>query len=479
MKHKQCIVIGAGVAGLSSAALLASKGYDVMVIEQSSTYGGKVGERMVGHAYFDSGPSVCTDTRVIDLVYTKCGKNPRDYWQYQKLLENTAYFWPSDDTRYTMPIGTARIERSIVHTFHERPKKVRAYSKRTQALYALTARYYIDRRIALKTLFHPKAFVGAMKLLPLLFSTVNTRNSRYFSNPKTVQLFNRYATYSGSNPYKAPAVLQFAAIPELTQGVYFPDGGMRSIATGLYKLCEDVGVKFLFNKKITSLQQSNNFVTSVRVNKQQFLCDTLLYSGDVVRLYELLGDTTHKHKIAQTERSTSAIVFYWEVRGTFKQFGLHNVIFSDDYQKEYAQLQRGEIPQDPTIYLNITSKVDRSHAAKGTENWFVMVNVPAGTKDVAILALKDVVKAKLETMLGGYITILHEHTMSPTDIATSTSAWQGAIYGQASNSLQSLLFRPKNHAKTPYNIYRVGGTVHPGGGIPLAVRSALITTDML
>ena len=124
MKQQRCIVIGAGIGGMTAAALLANKGYDAMVLEQSATYGGKVGKLQVGDSIFDTGPSVCTDPEIIDAIYARCGKNPRDYWSYEPLAEATRYFWPEDGTEYVMPVGQTRIERSIVHAFSEKPKKV-------------------------------------------------------------------------------------------------------------------------------------------------------------------------------------------------------------------------------------------------------------------------------------------------------------------------------------------------------------------
>jgi phytoene dehydrogenase-like protein len=240
-----------------------------------------------------------------------------------------------------------------------------------------------------------------------------------------------------------------------------------------------MGVIFRFSEKVTTIAQKNGRAHTVKTDAHKYSCDEVVYGGDVVRLYEALGNVTAKQKVSMPERSTSAVVFYWEVRGAYKQFGLHNIIFSDDYSVEYDQLRRGEVPTDPTIYINITSKAIPEHAAKGTENWFVMVNVPAGTKDFAVLSVKETITKKLEAMLGGYITILNEEYLSPSKLDAYTGAWQGAIYGQATNSFASLLARPKNHIKNPKNVYTVGGTVHPGGGIPLAARSAIIVADQL
>jgi phytoene dehydrogenase-like protein len=318
-----------------------------------------------------------------------------------------------------------------------------------------------------------------MRMLPFIVQSLHTRNQKYFLNKKTIQFFDRFATYSGSNPFRAPAITTFAGMPEMIEGAYYPTGGMRSIADALYSLCIDMGVQFEFNSSVNSIETKDGAIQNVVLDSKSYQPEMIVYAGDAVRLPGLLGKPVVNSRFSMLERSTSAIVFYWEVKGSYESLGLHNILFSKDYKKEYEELRRGLVPEDPTLYINITCKKTTGHASKGTENWFVMVNVPAGINDVEVLSLRDRVIKRIESLFGGYLTILNESYTSPSRLMQHTGSWKGAIYGQSSNSTSLALRRPPYKVKGYATIYRVGGTVHPGGGIPLSIRSAKILADKL
>jgi phytoene desaturase len=468
-KSKQhIVVIGAGVGGLAAALIAKSKGYDVSVYEQSDTYGGKMGTLNLSGAIFDTGPSLATDVLCIDNIYKICGLEPRNYWNYIKLPEITRYFWNNGQT-YIMPSGFIKIEKSIARNFDVDIKSLHKYLKKMEYGYKNGVPHFVDKPVNIKSFTSAKAIATLSKISPLLLQDLHNRNKRYLSDNNLVQLFDRYGTYSGSNPYKAPALTGLTAGPEITDGIYYPIGGMRSIADGLYKAAKDTGVKFHFNSRVKSVislaGKAQAILTDIPIKS-----DIVIYDGDSIRLNKLLGKS--KEVVPKKQRSTSAFVFYWVVRGNHKQLGLHNILFSGDYYKEYKDISAGKPPVDPTVYINITSKVEPGLSPAGTENWFVMVNVSAGTEEKHMQAVKSSVLRRISTI---NITpdIVAEDYLSPKRLEEKTGAWQGAIYGQAANSLLPALKRPSNESSIK-GLYLIGGTAHPGGGVPLAVRSATI-----
>jgi phytoene dehydrogenase-like protein len=224
----------------------------------------------------------------------------------------------------------------------------------------------------------------------------------------------------------------------------------------------------------------------VRIGGECCDADAVISNSDVYYTYANLLDDAHKAAaIQKQERSTSGIVFYWGVQKTSSELRLHNIFFSDDYREEFGDLRAGRLPADPTVYVNITSKMDAVHAPSGCENWFVLVNAPAGIEisaegeKASLPVLREVVIQKLSSALRTNLAplILTEDILDPADIEAQTGSYLGALYGTASNSAMAAFNRHPNRSRKYRGLYFCGGTVHPGGGIPLCLRSGRLAAD--
>jgi diapolycopene oxygenase len=206
---------------------------------------------------------------------------------------------------------------------------------------------------------------------------------------------------------------------------------------------------------------------------------------DVTPTYRrLLRGQKAPEKILRQERSSSALIFYWGIKRSFPQLGLHNIFFSNNYKKEFQDIFNGVVPAaDPTVYVNITSKDVPADAPAGCENWFVMVNVPEHKGQdwqKLIPAYREVIKRKLEPLLGADLTsvIENESTLTPLDIEFKTSSLGGSLYGTSSNNRYAAFLRHANESSRIKDLYFCGGSVHPGGGIPLCLLSAKIVSEI-
>ena len=315
---------------------------------------------------------------------------------------------------------------------------------------------------------------------------MNQLNERKLKNDKMVQLFNRYATYNGSNPYKAPGILHIIPHLEFNKGAYFPQGGMHTITQSIYELAKSLNVNFHFNSPVQSIIVSAKKASGIIIKDKKVLSDLVICNMDVVPAYRnLMPQEKQPEKILKQERSSSALIFYWGINHSFKNLDLHNIFFSENYKKEFSYLfEKKDVYHDPTVYLNISSKEHTEDAPKGKENWFTMINVPYDDNQdwerIKIEAKKNIL-TKLSRMLKTDIEPLieYEQILEPRTIESKTQSYKGALYGTSSNEQMAAFFRHPNFSKNIKDLYFCGGSVHPGGGIPLALSSAKIVASLI
>lgn len=489
MEHaKKAIVVGAGIAGMAASIRLAVQGYEVDLFEKNDYPGGKLSQFSIDGYLFDAGPSLFTQPDNLKALFDLADEPMEDYFQYQSMPISFKYFY-EDGTIMNAYTDNGKLAAEMEEKLGEAPNKVLDYLNDSKHLYEHIASIFLNHSLHKKaTLFQSKIF-KAIKTLKwkYLFRSMHQVNGGYFANPKTVQLFNRYATYNGSNPYKAPGMLSLIPHLELNEGTFYPKGGMISITNALYQLALKKGVRFHFNAPVQRIIQQDRLVRGVVVEGKNIFANLVVSNMDVFFTYQkLLGDARMANQVLKQERSSSALIFYWGVKSEFPQLELHNIFFSTDYAAEFkAIFQTGSMHADPTVYVNITSKNEPGlQAPNGKENWFVMVNCPANKgQDWKTLqqTARAAVIAKLNRILGVDLETLIEveEVLDPVLIESKTASYMGSLYGTSSNSKMAAFLRHPNFSKALKGLYFVGGSVHPGGGIPLCLKSAQIMGSMV
>lgn len=486
---KKALIIGAGIAGIASAIRLAVKGYQVEVYEANSYPGGKLSQFEQGAYRFDAGPSLFTMPQYVDELFELAGKNPPDYFRHQRLDTVCKYFY-EDGTRLTAYADADRFDDEIQQQTGEPAGAIKHYLNNSSRIYSITNHVFLERSLhRLKTYLRRDTFNSILRFGKIdAFRSMHKANLDFFKDKRVVQFFDRYATYNGSNPYTAPATLN--VIPHLEQhfGAYFPEGGMYSITSCLVKLAGSLGVKFHYNKPIAEIVLEGHKVKGIRTNDGIIEGDIVISNMDIWFTYHKLLSAypkLHPQKILNQERSSSALIFYWGIRGQFKELDLHNIFFSADYEAEFDHIWRQkDICRDPTIYLNISSKYKPDDAPESCENWFVMINVPANTGqdwDALIVEARRNILNKLSRLLGKAISplIANESVFDPRSIESRTASYQGSLYGTSSNSQFAAFLRHANKSSKIKGLYFCGGSVHPGGGIPLCLLSAKIVSELV
>ncbi|MBO2008274.1 phytoene desaturase [Siccationidurans soli] len=482
-------IIGAGIAGLATAVRLAVAGHPVTVFEAGPTFGGKMQQFALPGGYrFDAGPSLFTLPQLVDDLFRLAGREPAEYFRYQRLDPITHYFF-ADGTRLTAWADAEKFAAEIEAKLATPAAEVTRFLARAGRAYDATAGTFLHKSLHKAGTYLSSETLKAVGALPQLglLGTMHQRHANAFGkDPRLVQLFDRYATYNGSDPYQAPATLSM--IPHLEHGIgaFYPEGGIYAIAESLLRLATEFGVKFRYNEAVEEIITAEKRVTGLRTALDVYDFGRVVSNMDVVPTYRRLlpGQPAPERTLGQP-RSSSALIFYWGIRREFSELDLHNIFFSADYKAEFrAIFEERTVADDVTVYVNITSKKTPTDAPVGHENWFVMVNVPHDQgQDWDALASKTraAVLRKLSQALGTAVEplIAAERVWTPPGIAADTSSFGGALYGSSSNNALAAFLRHPNFSGQLEGLYFCGGSVHPGGGIPLCLLSAKIVSSLI
>lgn len=482
---KSVAVIGSGVGGLAIALRLAVRGFQVEIFERAETPGGKLNEFSVDGFRFDTGPSLFTLPELVEELIVLCGRKPEDYLQMKQLEMTCRYYFPDGSV---LPAWAEKDR--FLETLKEQnysSEEVEQFLKHQEFIFNNTQDFFLFTAIHKLSVSLPKAFrqnwMALLKLDP--FTSMHARNRKSFHHPNLTQLFDRYATYNGSNPYQAPATLNMIAHLEHNKGAFFPVGGMYEIVRTLVKLAEEMNIGIHTQTAVKKLVTEKNQVSGIETEQGFQAFDYVVNDTDISYFYSnLLPDSKKLERIKKRGKSSSALIFYWgmNIQSTLD---VHTILFSKDYQDEFDGLfGRKVFANDLTVYIFISSKANPSDAPEGKENWFVMVNAPeeAGQDwQAEIGRARSIILKKIQETLHVDISaaIESEKILTPQGIAEKTASVGGSLYGNHSNSPFSAFLRHPNFSRKYKNLFFVGGSVHPGGGIPLCLASAKIVDELI
>lgn len=486
-KNPSAIIIGAGIAGIATALRLKATGMDVVVFEANEYPGGKLHGFTLDDYRFDAGPSLFTMPELVTELFGLFGEQATDFFQYHRKESVCNYFW-EDCTRFTVHSDREVFAKEAATKFGVDAVSLLAYLKKSQQKYELTAPLFLEKSLhKISTYLSMDTLKVISKITELdIDASLHSLNEASIGEPHLVQLFNRYATYNGSSPYRTPGIMSMIPHLEFHLGTYYPKGGMHRITTSLYELALRQGIQFHFGQMVTRILVKNRRAIGIQTMDQTHLAEVVVSNMDIYSTYKkLLPDQPHPERTLRQERSSSAIIFYWGIRGRFPELDLHNILFSSDYRQEFEHLFGTQtLFRDPTVYLNITCKEDPGDAPPGCENWFVMINAPSDYGQdwnaMVAQARRDIL-AKINRLLGVDLASLIEveELLTPPLIEKQTSSYRGALYGAASNSRFAAFLRHPNFTSKIKHLYCSGGSVHPGGGIPLCLFSAKITAELI
>ena len=481
MPASRTVIVGGGVGGLCVAIRLAARGHDVTLCERLPEVGGKLAVYRRDGFTFDLGPSLLTLPQQFDEVMRCAGTSLDAELDVRRLSTQFRCFWQNHTTAtfYDNPIDTA----SSLDGMHPGAgEEYLRFLKHSRTIWDVSERTFLAGPMS-----GPLSLLRRMKGLRD-FSAIDARRTlstaarKHFTHENLQQWLGRYATYSGSSPYRSPATLSCIASVEADHGAWYPIGGLGALRDALERVAHRSGVQIRTSCDVKRIVSRRGRVVGVEITGGETLdADTVVANVDAQHLYrDLVDEPKHLRALDKAGKSTSGVVVLVGARGTTPNIAHHNVWFSADYEREFTQIANGELPSDPTIYACVSSITDPSQAPAGHENWFLLVNAPAGTSLDGEYSNygNDIVNRLAQVGPDLRNRALFIETIGPMDLEKRYRAPGGAIYGTSSNGRNAAFRRPNNRGPLK-GLYLVGGSSHPGGGLPMVAVSARIVDDVI
>ncbi|MCS7062437.1 MAG: phytoene desaturase family protein [Methylacidiphilales bacterium] len=473
---QRVLIIGAGIGGLATAIRLAHAGYTVEIWEKNQTPGGKAQEFRHLNFRWDIGPSLITMPHLLRDLFALCGRPLERYLDLIRLNQICRYFWSDGH----------QIDENA--QFFKDPQ-VTKFLNYARALYELAEPTFLrhppDRWIQ-RIQWHDFILLRHLPKICNLQTLAEKVNS-FFQDPHLRQLFHRYATYNGSSPFRAPAAFNIIPYVEYRFGAWYPKGGVARIPQALAQLAKELGVSIHYGRHVARFQNGE----IISYEGHRITPEIIVANTDVIQAHRTwLRPYTSKAQqmdIASKELSCSAYILLLAVEGQEERLEHHNIFFSDNYEQEFDEIFNQKcLPTDPTIYLSITARTDPQDAPPHHDNYFILINAPSTAALYSFPKTLDEYDAAIIDRLEHTFNITSlskriqfRHRITPLDISIRDSTYLGSLYGWASHSIITSLWRPPIQASNPRNLFFVGGTTHPGGGIPMVILSAQMVAERI
>lgn len=483
----RAVVIGAGVGGLVSALELARRGIEVVVLERAPRVGGKMRQVDVAGRAIDAGPTVMTMRWVLEEVFSAAGASLDAELTLRRAEVLARHAWG------TGPILDlyADLDRSVeaISAFAGRSEGdgYRRFCAYTQRIYeAVHKPFLCSERPSLASAMVAVGSLGLQGMLSIDgHRTLWKALGEFFQDGRLRQLFGRYATYCGSSPFLAPATLNVIAQVE-RDGVYLVEGGMYRVAEALARVAERLGVTIRCGEHVTELVVAGDHVAGVRLaSGERLQADIVVHNGDPAALFEgMLGRPARRAIAAPADRSLSAVTwaFVAEAKGAYP-LTRHNVFFSKDYHAEFRDLfDRGDLPEEPTVYVCAQDRDDGGSAPSGPERFLCLVNAPArgDTRAFTPSEIKQCESAAFSLLERAGLSFPQFSAppvvTTPSDFDRLFPGTGGALYGPASHGWKSPFVRAASRTKIR-GLYLAGGAAHPGAGVPMAALSGRLCAN--
>ncbi len=478
-KSKKVAVIGSGLGGISAAISLRQEGYEVDLYEKNGQIGGKLNQLQAQGYMFDLGPSILTLPHIFERLFERSGKKMADYISIQALRPHWRNFF-DDGTVINLYPEPEKMAAEMERVAPGAAAEVRAFLDYAAQQYDLIDAGYFEN--GLDTVRDFQRFYGMKPFMKFDFwHSMHASVARHISDPHLRDIFDFFIKYVGSSAYDAPGFMNCLPIIQFRHDLWYVPGGMYNIARGLEKLMEEIGVCVHLNRDVKRIEKSLGRVCGLEfADGSTAHADIVVSNMEVIPAYrDLLGEYGHYFKRLEKrlEPACSGLVIDIGLDCKYEQLAHHNFIFSGNQKEHFKSVfRKKQIPHDPTIYLVAASRTDPSVAPDGCDCLKILPHIPYINEKHPYtrndyLALKERILDKLEriglTDLRKHIVF--EHVWTPFDIQENYRSNGGSIYGVVSNRWKNFAFKGPKQSPLYENLFFTGGSVNPGGGMPMVV----------
>lgn len=485
---KKTVVCGAGIGGLVSAIYMAHKGHDVSIFEKNSVPGGKMGEYKREGYRFDTGPAILTLPHVFEEFFKSIGRNMNDYFEFVRLDSSCKYFW-SDNTVFDSYSDQQKLSKELKNVFGEiEENNYFRYLDYGKLFYDLAENNFLKEEFKIRKYISKRGIKNLTKFIS--GRSVNDVSNKFFKDRKLKQLMDRFSTYNGSTPFLAPQIFSIIPYIEHKFGTYYVKGGIYEIAMSLEKICKEMNIEINYRHELTNTESNNKLISKLIFKTGE---DKIYETGDfdnVIMNFTNNRSIMNDDYFESEDWSCSAFILLMGIDKEYKELSYHNILFSDNYEKEFIDIFEKKIPADDmTVSICISQKCDSADAPNKCGNWFVHVDAPFLNSNSIwteenIENYKNKILNRIDSFTYMFNDSIRNHikfceVITPVDFLKNYNSEFGSIHGLSSNSLYTIIKRPKNKSQKFDNLYFAGGNTHPGGGVPLCFISGKIVSELL
>lgn len=476
---KKIVIIGGGIGGLATAALLAKDGYEVTVLEKNSTVGGRASIWKSKGFTFDMGPSWYLMPDVFEHYFSLFKKKPSDFYQLTRLDPQYRVFFGKND--YVDIVKDLKTNLELFEKLESGvSKKIEDYLQRAEKDYTAAKKYILYNNFKSIKDYFKKDLMREGKRMRI-FESLDHYTKRFTKNNRIQQILQYSIVFLGGSPKNTPAFYSIMSHIDFNLGVFYPKKGIHSIIHALSTLCKSYGVTIETGKEVKKICVDDGKVTGIRTAEKEYYADIVISNADYAftethlldKKYQTYDEKYWKKKTV----APSAFLIYLGVRGRVKNIKHHTLSFANNWQDHFEEIfNNPQWPKKPSFYVCCPSKTDSTVAPKNHENLFILVPVAAGIKDTDNQRSKYAAKMikTLENLTGESISdrIITQRVFSQRDFMSEYNAYNGTALGLAHTLTQTAHMRPAITSKKVQNLLYVGQYTQPGIGMPMCLIAA-------